>query len=355
MNKTSMRERVGRLSEYWYVGSTSAQLKANRPISVVIMETRIVLWRKKDGNVAALRDRCSHRNAFLSKGAIKKDCIKCPYHGWTFDAQGNCVNVPSEGSEGKAFSNRNVEKFPVIEQEGLIWIWMGKEKKPDPKKQPFPMPFYNTKGWKTYYMVTPFENGVTNLVENFMDVPHTVFVHQGWFRDRSRKKVQAIVERTEDSVLVTYDQKSDSIGFADRILNPKKLPMYHTDNFYMPNNTRVDYVYGDSERGFVITSSSTPVSEFKSMVFTCISYSLGVLQSTARLWFPWYTRQVIEQDVEIMAEQGASLQEEAGSFKSTPADTLHLFIESLRDWEASDSKSLESKPKPITREIEFWI
>ena len=47
--------------------------------------------------VPLLKDRCLHRNAVLSEGRLKDDCLICPYHGWTFDENGKCVNVPSEG------------------------------------------------------------------------------------------------------------------------------------------------------------------------------------------------------------------------------------------------------------------
>lgn len=351
--KLPMRERCGSLSEYWYVAGLSEDFRKGALRSVEIMETRLVLWRKKDGTVVCVRDRCSHRNVPLSEGKLAGDCVKCPYHGWTFNGEGQLTNVPSEGEEGKAYKNRHVEKFPVIEQQGLVWVWMGLDKTPDPAKKPFPMPYYETEGWKTYYMATPFSNGVTHLAENFMDVPHTVFVHEGWFRDRAKKPVTATVERTENSVLVTYHQQKDAIGFAERILNPKKLPLFHTDNFYMPNNTRVDYVFGEGERGFVITSTCTPISDFKSMVFTCISYKLGILQGTAKYWLPWYTRQVIEQDVDIMEIQGRALQEAPASFKHTPADTLHVFIESLREWE--ENGGIGERPKPVVREMKFWI
>ncbi|WP_144395313.1 aromatic ring-hydroxylating oxygenase subunit alpha [Pleionea sediminis] len=355
-----LRETCGKLSEYWYAAMLSKKVTRKKPQSVVIMDTRIVLWRKKDGSAVALRDRCSHRNVMLSTGEIgvKEDCIKCPYHGWEFNELGDCINVPSESEHGKAFNNRKVEFFPVIEQEGLIWVWMGFDKEPDAKKRPFNMPFYNTKDWGTYYMVTDFDNNVTSLAENFMDVPHTVFVHKGWFRSRSRKQVDATVERTENSVLVTYYQEQDEIGFTDRILNPNKRPLFHTDKFYMPNNTRVDYLWrnpknNEPERGFVITSTCTPISALKTRVYTCISYKLGLLNYFAPVWLPWYTKQVINQDVDIMANQGQSFREAPPKFKSTQADTLHLYIESLRDYEESDQTL--KKPSPRTREITFWI
>ena len=352
-----MRKRCGLLAEYWYVGAMSRDVKPNKPISTIIMETRIVIWRASDGSLAALRDRCSHRNTMLSEGNINKhkNCIVCPYHGWEFDRDGDCRRVPSENWEGKKSNGRSIESFPVIEQDGLIWVWMGLNKSPDPAKQPFKLPHMNDRkeGWEHFQIVNDFDNEVTNLVENFMDVPHTVLVHAGWFRRRANKLVKTTMERTEDSVLVTYHQEKDAIGFTERFINPKKLPLYHTDNFYMPNNTRVDYIFGEEERGFVIVSTSTPISDLKTRVYTQISYKLGLLNLGARSWLPLYVQKIIDQDLDITRNQSQSFREEAPSFRSTPADTLHVFIESLREWEATGRTG--RPPRPLKKEVEFWI
>ena len=216
------------------------------------------------------------------------------------------------------------------------------------------MPYYEADGWESYYMETEFENNVTNLVENFMDVPHTVFVHKGWFRDRTVTRVPMTVERTADSVLVTYDQPKDEIGWTNLILNPKNLPMVHTDKFYMPNTTRVDYAYGDNERAFIITSTCTPVSEYETRVFTLISYRLGWFNTVARHLLPWYTRQVIEQDVDIMKIQSRGLKHyKKEEFMSTPADRLHVHIETLRKW--AQEGGTRKPPTPKIDEVEFWI
>ncbi|MDZ7846362.1 MAG: hypothetical protein U5L96_06150 [Owenweeksia sp.] len=207
------------------------------------------------------------------------------------------------------------------------------------------------KGWKHYYMYTEFENNVTNLAENFMDVPHTVFVHKGWFRDRKKIPIDAVVEKTDTSVLVTYDQSADSIGFNSKIINPKGLPMRHSDNFYMPNNTLVDYIFGDYDRGFIITSTCTPVSESFTRVFTLITYKFGWMNPLASLWLPWYTRKVIEQDVDIMKIQGDNLKRfDEVSFESSPSDLMHLAIEQLR--EASASRNSEPQ-KTFKTDIRF--
>ncbi len=351
--KTSrMYETSGNLINYWYAAGLSEDFPADKPVARTIFEKPLVLWRGKDGQVTAILDRCNHRNAPLSKGKIHKNCLVCPYHGWTYDTNGQCVDIPSEGPHVERIPNKRVEHFPVTESGGLIWVWMGKEK--TPTNQPFNMPVMKEQGWRSYYMVTKFNNNVTDLVENFMDVPHTVFVHKGWFRDKKQICVKAKVERTSDSVLVTYDQPNDSIGFSDWLVNPKGLPMVHTDNFFMPNNTRVDYIFGETERGFIICSTCTPIRPFETLVYTLITYKFGWLTPIARLGLGAYTRKVIGQDVWIMDVHGENIRKFGETdYKSTQSDTMHLYIESLRNHEEENDGSLA--PKPIVKEIEFWI
>jgi phenylpropionate dioxygenase-like ring-hydroxylating dioxygenase large terminal subunit len=203
-------------------------------------------------------------------------------------------------------------------------------------------------------MVTEFANEVTHLVENFMDVPHTTFVHRGWFRKRSHRRARVVVERTADGVLVTYDLPDDEIGFAGRILNPVRAPTEHTDRFHMPNTTRVDYRFGP-RRGFTITSTCTPRAPYDTVVYTLISYRLGWLTPLARLWLPFYTRRVIGQDVAIMRAQGDNLRRFGGEprFHSSGADRLHEHVEALR--EHAERGGTEPAPEPRVDEVTFWI
>ncbi|MEM6730801.1 MAG: aromatic ring-hydroxylating dioxygenase subunit alpha, partial [Myxococcota bacterium] len=351
-----LRERCGDLSNYWYAAAQSQQVSAKKPFGCVVLGEMLVLWRTRAGTPVAMRDRCLHRNAPLSKGELFDDCIGCPYHGWTYSPAGDCVNVPSEGPDGRAQPGKRVRTFPCEERDGLVWVWLG-EQSPEalPDRRPFAMPHHGEKGWGSYTMETRFPNSVTNLVENFMDVPHTVWVHRGWFRDRKRKRVGAKVERTATSVLVTYDQPNDSIGFSNRLLNPRGLPMTHTDHFYMPSTTRVDYVFGDEHTAFVITSTCTPVDDMETHVFTRISFKLGMWNRLARLLLPPYTRKVIQQDVDVMDMQGRALKHYGGrtEFNSTPADRLHVYIESLRNFAARGNRG--EKPRSEVSNIEFWI
>lgn len=353
-------ERCGALKDYWYVACLATELGRKKPLGRTIFGLPIALFRDERGRAVAVRDRCLHRAAALSEGVVVDGKLCCPYHGWTYDGDGRCVHIPSLGDAQRGALLSDVEHhraglrlapadvgcvrtFPTREQDGLVYVFLGGEGRAA-RKDPFPVPFWGHPDWVVYFMVTRFPNGVTNLVENFMDVPHTVFVHQGWFRNARRKRVPATVERVDESVLVTYRQEQDKLSGMGFIMNPfGREPMVHTDKFYVPNITRVDYTWGQ-QSGFVITSQCTPIGPTDSLVYTAISYRLpfdlpGKLfaRSLEKLIF-WYTTQVITQDVDIMAAQAKGIRSgavggrEPLQFTSTEADLLHADIEAYRAW-----------------------
>lgn len=357
----SLREHDGELREHWYIAGLSMELDAapRKQISTVIYETPVVIYRDESGEIQAAIDRCLHRGAKLSEGSCEAGRLRCPYHGWTYGAGGRLCEVPSEGRRVPKVSLA-LSTFPAVEQDGVIWVWTGL--KVPTAKPSWRFPYANDGDWAGYFMVTDFHNEVTHLVENFMDVPHTVFVHDKWFRNRREIKVPITVQLKSSRVLVTYEQPNDSIGFSSKVLNPSGAPMIHTDEFIFPNITRVDYRFGD--RGYVINSQCTPMGRYRTRVYTWIAYRLlsGVVgRAVHKLIAPameFYTRQVIEQDVEIMKNQGGNLQrlDERGlgsAFRSTAADELHLAIERLREMGRRGDETLPNIS--WTKEREIWI
>jgi len=352
----TMRSTQGLLSEAWYAAIRSKDLAPAKPYHAEIMEEHVVLWRETSGKVVALEDRCAHRNTPLSEGIIVNSCIECPYHGWRYDGQGRCQGIPGENIDGEPSFKVRVDSFPVQEKDGLVWVWMGRNTAPS--REPVDMPKWNDASWDCYYMVTDFENNVTNLIQNFMDVPHTVYVHRHSFRKQKKLKVAADVETNAEGVCVTYHQTQDSIGMgiAAKILNPKKRPMQHTDKFLYPNTSRVDYTFGNDETGFIITSTCTPFSALRTRVYTLISHKLGIpaLRFLGRIIFPSYTRKVIQEDVWIMKVNGNNLKRlQNPSTTSTLVDFGHICVENIRD-AAVEGKSPSDLPVK-TKRMEFWV
>ncbi|OUR93684.1 hypothetical protein A9Q84_19670 [Halobacteriovorax marinus] len=348
---SSLKERDGALINNWYIACTSKEL-SKKPISRMIYDTNIVLFRDENNVAGCLLDRCPHRGTPLSKGSCVSGNLQCSYHGWIFNNSGVVQNVPSEGVE-KTKVRRIVQNFATHEKDGIIWVWFGEEGKEDISKI-WDFPYRNDPSWHSYYMVTDFENEVTNLTENFVDVPHTVWVHKGWFRNRSFQHVPAVVSTENGVVNVEYDQPNDNIGVLIKaFLNPKNEPMVHTDKFIFPNITRVDYSFGSSFK-YVINSQCTPVSTFKSRVYTYIAYKLPIGGSLIKPFLNYYTRKVIEQDVVIMRHQKQNLiNEEKPRFQSTLADEPHIQIEFLRELGIKGSDKVFEHKK--SKEISFYI
>ncbi len=83
----------------------------------------------------AVAHRCAHRRTMLSAGFVEGDCIRCLYHGWKYDADGNCVEQPAELNE--AFSDKvRIRAYPTHEYLGLIFVFMGEGATPPPPRFP---------------------------------------------------------------------------------------------------------------------------------------------------------------------------------------------------------------------------
>ena len=174
--------------EHWYLAATSDALGA-RPLARTILGDPLVLFRAADGAPAALPDRCAHRNLALSRGRCMSGTVECAYHGWRYDGSGACVAIPSlaEGVPGRI----GVPARPALERDGFVWVWMGAQA---PAGAPRPFPHWREHGWTSFVMVNRFPAGALACLENFLDCPHTAFVHRGWFRSGKARDVPARVE-----------------------------------------------------------------------------------------------------------------------------------------------------------------
>ena len=322
-------QHAGGLREHWYVAALSHSLR-QRPLGTTVLGLGLVLYRRRDGRVVAMLDQCLHRGTALSGGAVQNDCLVCPYHGWRYGAEGQVLEIPSSADGGTSETYRQ-RVFSALERDGLIWVYMGEEQ---PSKPPFEMPFRNDSAWDSYFMVTDFDGDVSALAQNFMDVPHTVFVHDKVFRSRVSRMVETTVLMTPASVEVTYHSADDTIGLLPWLTNPRRLPLTHTDKFFAPNVTRCDYHWG-VEAGFVITSQMTPTDRFRNRVYTLISYRFAHQRWFQKVLKPFiraYTRYVINQDVSIIRTNRRGL-ENAAAFRghSVEADIVHTGIDRLID------------------------
>ncbi len=339
-----------RFEDFWYVVALSGELAAGRVLGRTVLGEWLAVFRDADGTAVALQDRCMHRMSRLSLGTVKDGCLECPYHGWRYDGEGRVVAVPAEGEAFKALESRRTVRYPTREADGYVYVRLVEA--PGEEFEPFPMPYYGVEGWETVRVVNRFRNDVTNCVENFIDIPHTASVHPGVFRVPRRQRLEMTVARRGGSVFVEYRGEDTNLGWWQRFLNPASRPVKHTDSFHMPNVTSVEYDFGPHRR-FFITSQSVPEGDGSTLVYTDVTFDYGWWNKLARPFVRFTAQYIIDQDVVALGVQGEVIAKYGRKFANTPADTIHVFVESIRDRiaEGRDPRELPEK----SAELEFWV
>ncbi len=339
-----------RLDWFWYVACRSEDLPAGTVLARRILGEHLALFRDARGHPRALHDRCLHRNAPLSAGRVNAGKLRCGYHGWAYDGDGRICDIPSLGPETSRIGSRCARSYAIREEQGYVYVRPSASPRLD--FEPFPSPRWGERGWSHIRLLNVFNNTVTNCAENFVDIPHTAYVHPGIFRVERRQKLSALVTREDGSVRTEYRGETDNFGWFSWFLNPSKRPIRHVDSFHMPNVTCVEYEFGPRRR-FIITSQSVPVGPEETWVYTDLTYDYGWLSALARPLVRWQGQRVIDQDIDILARQMAVIRREGERFTHAPADVIHVFIESVRrELEAGRDPRLLP---PARQEIEFWV
>lgn len=172
---------------FWHPVAASAELRKDSELPVIpvkILGERLALFRSEDGSLGLVAERCPHRGAALSYGMVEDDGIRCPYHAWKFNKQGQCVHQPAEPDESPLKNDIRISAYPVQEMGGLIWAYLG----------PLPAPLLPR--WE-FVVRDDYEQDVglsdmpcnwLQVAENTMDPVHIEFLHMMYTNYVRRRK-----------------------------------------------------------------------------------------------------------------------------------------------------------------------
>lgn len=190
---------VGINPNYWYPAGWAKDLKSGEVMPVVVWRQAIAIYRDTSGQLHALEDACPHRGVALHKGKVQGSHLACPYHGWEFDGNGDCVNIPYLPPDQK-LPCAQARSYPIQEKYGLIWIFPG-----DPAlatlKTPPNVPEFDEEEWLLVPVTAHFQSHFSICNENAMDVFHGVLHEnlQGWFNP-----VLLNLKETNDALCAEY-------------------------------------------------------------------------------------------------------------------------------------------------------
>jgi phthalate 4,5-dioxygenase len=124
------------MRQYWLPAAMSSELKADgEPMRLLLLGEQLVAFRDSSGRVGIMDQKCPHRCASLFLGRNEENGIRCVYHGWKFDTQGNCVDMPSVPAERDFKHLVHAKAYKTAERNGLIWVYMGERKSAPPLPQ----------------------------------------------------------------------------------------------------------------------------------------------------------------------------------------------------------------------------
>lgn len=186
------------LSAGWHVVCRSADL-TERPIGVELMGEKVVVWRA--GAIArAARDLCVHRGTRLSIGRVEDDRLVCAYHGWQYDGCGQCVFIPAQ-PDRKPPEKARMQVYHAQERYGWVWVCLG-----EPAQDVPAIPNWDNRNFR-HVMCGPYEVAAEapRLVENFLDVTHFPFVHEGYLGDPAHASLNDYTAEITDQGVVTSE------------------------------------------------------------------------------------------------------------------------------------------------------
>jgi 5,5'-dehydrodivanillate O-demethylase len=167
------------LRRFWQPVYRAEDLAPGRAVPLRILGEDFTLYRGQSGVPHVIGFRCAHRATQLSTGWVEGDCLRCFYHGWKYDATGQCVEQPAEDA---AFTGKvRIPSYPTEEYLGLVFAYLGDAERGDTGAfRPPPLPRYRDLEEDGVLEVSTYVRGCNyfNALENSHDPVHLAFVHR---------------------------------------------------------------------------------------------------------------------------------------------------------------------------------
>lgn len=175
------------LRRYWQPIAAVGELQQDPVKSVHLLGESLVLFRDRSGRLGLVVESCMHRGTSLAYGIPEEKGIRCAYHGWLYDAAGQCIEQPAEPARSTFHDRIRTVAYPVRELGGLIFAYLGPEPAPS-------LPRFNVLAWPNAIRETQGSVIPANwlqVMENLMDPTHVEFLHGRFFAYALEKQDKA--------------------------------------------------------------------------------------------------------------------------------------------------------------------
>ncbi|NGO68917.1 aromatic ring-hydroxylating dioxygenase subunit alpha [Streptomyces boncukensis] len=296
----------------WYVAAYGREI-GRELLARTILNEPIVFYRTQDGGEAvALADRCVHRRYPLSAGRLDGDTLVCGYHGFTYDTTGTCVSVPGQKRVPRT---ARVRSYPVVEQDSLVWVWIGDPESADPDAVPRAAHLADP-AWRTVGGMETVECDYRLLVDNLLDLSHETYLHGGYIGTPEVAETPIVTEVDEGAGTVRVSRHMDdaacppfyarSTGIEGRITRWQDIE-YHAPCLYLlhsriaPRGVLPEPDGSDPNAFHVeITYAVTPSTDRRVYDFWCVSRDFAQDDEDVTAFLHDLNHTVVMQDVDAL-------------------------------------------------------
>ncbi|MBD0391891.1 Rieske 2Fe-2S domain-containing protein [Wolbachia endosymbiont of Pentalonia nigronervosa] len=237
---------IEHLKNYCYLVSRSKDIKYKLQ-KFFVLNVPVVIFRDNNGILRGFIDYCPHRGVPLSQGKLTNNCVKCCYHGWEFNFEGVCENIPALENAPRFC----LKKIFVEECNGYVFVSLNSN----------PYSLYNIPDLDShnhYYWKRTVNGDLIDVLENFLDATHTPFIHQ--YLIRSPKKAQKIyvqVKCFDRGVTIHYTGENKQSGIISKLFEKER---FQSDSlFQMPSIAEINY-YSKNGLSLKIRAYLTPTT-----------------------------------------------------------------------------------------------
>jgi len=254
------------LKGFWYAVARSADLEPGGVMEARVLATDIAVWRTRDGRLGATDNKCPHREAPLSMGEVGGDgCLTCPYHGWRFETDGTCVEIPSQRPELPITSRASVKGFHAKDRYGLVWVCLG-----EPVQDIVDIPEVEDPAYRVINTAgSVFKCSAGRVAENFLDATHFSFLHRPTFGSATEPLMPPLtLISDEHRVGYRYDFDAANPDYArvTTLQDGDVLRRHMTMSIHLPFVT-LNMVEYDTGLRHIIFNATTPIDDDNTLVF----------------------------------------------------------------------------------------
>lgn len=287
---------IERLKQQWLPLCQFKKI-SKKPQRFILLNYPLVVYKSKT-QIIVLEDRCPHRGTPLSQGKLHDGLLQCPYHGWRFNAKGDCVAIPGLVKKTN-LRNKCVKSYTTKVEYGLVFVCL--------KEHTSSLPIYKIPAlfkdhFRYHCMEFIIQAEMLNAIENVLDATHTHYVHAGLLRlDKKRQMIKATLSTTPFSAEVCYEGESQQSGLISTLFERNRKTTI--GRFHYPLVAELEY-YGIAEINAAFTFFLSPISAKEHRIFLLISYPWHWFSSPIKkLLFMPFIKIALKQDRDILKKQ----------------------------------------------------